>query len=66
MKLQEIVDKFEAVVAEMVALAITNITVYTINATLHIVTGTVSLFYIIWRWRRDYKKDKDEHNHKGS
>lgn len=56
----------EDIGAEAIALGyiIVNLIAHNINDVLHFITFGLTTGYLLWRWRRDWRKDKAERNGK--
>jgi hypothetical protein len=51
-------------VVKVFVIIIGNFVVHNINDVLHFITATISVLYLLWRWRRDWRKEKAEQHGK--
>ena len=55
-------DDIEWVIIKGIILVIGNYIAHNINNVLHVITAVLTILYLLWRWRRDWRKDKAERN----
>lgn len=53
-------EDFDLVVIKGIALLVLQFIAHNINDILHIITAVLTIGYLLWRWRRDWRKEKRE------